>query len=101
MVSWVIVAVVVIAFLIYAKHTGFRYGRVMTMTIAGSLIFFAGTFIFVVVKAGLVQNLDSYNGFVTGIRTYFFWLGNFFTATGDITGNVIKSYASNVTNFSR
>lgn len=101
MVSWVIVAIIVIAFLIYAKYTGFRYGKVVTWVIGGVLTFFVITFIFVTTKADLINRLGTYDGFISGMKFYFLWLGNFLSSTSTITGNAISEFSTNVTNVSR
>jgi len=99
--SWVLIAVVVIALVIFAKATGFRYGKTMTNLIGGVLGFLTITFVWVMIQSGHSSTLDSYSGFVSGVRFYAIWLSTLFTTGAAITGNAIESLAHNVTNISR
>ncbi len=98
MVSWVIVAIVIGAFLIYAKATNFRYSKAVSWTITIVLGFFTLSFIWVVMAAGLSDSLGTYDGFIGGIRVYALWLSTLFSTSASITGHAIEQLAQNVTN---
>ncbi|MCH7568879.1 MAG: hypothetical protein IIA87_05665 [Nanoarchaeota archaeon] len=99
MISWVIIVIVLIALFIFLKTTGFRYGRLVTWIVGVSLVFFIVTFLYTSTKQGL--NLATFDGFVSSISFYFSWLGNFFGTTASITGNTIKDFWTNVSDFSQ
>ena len=99
MVNWLIVGIIVLAFFIFIKTTGFRYGKSITYFVGAILLFFAVTLIYVL--AIFPVELSSFDNITEFVGVYFAWLGNFFSTTSNITGNVIKEYSGNVSNFTR
>jgi Na+/phosphate symporter len=95
MVSWVIIAIIVIAIVVFMKNTGFRYGNFVTYLIGGALIFLIGTFIFVTSDF----DLDTFQGFTDSVKFYALWLGNFVGTGASITGGAVSEAWSNATDY--
>lgn len=94
MVNIVFIALVVLAVFLFFKITSFRYERWWTYLIAIVLIFVLFSF-FKVVNANQID-IDSFEGFMSGAKSYAFWLANFGKTTASITGQATLGW--NVTN---
>lgn len=96
MVNIVFIGIVILAVFLFFKITSFRYERWWTYLIAVLLIFVLFSF-FNVVNSNQID-LDSFEGFMSGAKTYAIWLVNFGKTTASITGKATLGW--NVTNVS-
>lgn len=94
MVNWVFIVLILLAVFLFFKITSFRYERWWTYFIAVLLIFVLFTF-FNVVRSNNID-LNSFEGFMSGTKSYLSWLVNFGKTTASITGKATLGW--NVTN---
>jgi len=86
MVNWIFIALIILAVFLFFKITSFRYERWWTYSIAILLIFVLFSF-FNVVRTNQID-LDSFEGFVSGVKAYAYWIADFGKSTASITGKV-------------
>ena len=84
MVNLVVVGLILVAIFLFFKITAFRYERWWTYLIAILLIFILFSF-FSVVRVNQID-LNSPEGFFSGVKAYAVWLVNFGKTTASITG---------------
>lgn len=87
MVNFVFIGIVLLAFFLFFKITSFRYDRWWAYIIA----VLAVLFIFILFSFYNVVNandidMNSFQGIVSGTKTYTSWLVNFGRTTASITG---------------
>lgn len=87
MINWIIIIILVIVgiFAIKLNHLRHRFFIIILVLIA---LFFYVTVTFVSAKNNVSMN--SYDGFMNGVRVYGGWLANGFQNTKAIVGNSIK-----------
>lgn len=87
MVNFVFIGVVILAFFLFFKITSFRYDRwwaYIIAVLAVMFIFVLFSFYNVVNANGI--DMNSFEGIVSGAKTYTYWLINFGKTTASITG---------------
>jgi ABC-type multidrug transport system permease subunit len=87
MISWILVALVIVALIIFFKTTGVRFGKTWTFMIGILILFIVLTFAYVVLQVG---EIDTFDGFVFAIKAYLSWLGSFFDNAATVGGEVSK-----------
>src|SRR3989344_4734273 len=95
MVNWVFIVIILLAVFLFFKITSFRYEKWWTYSIGILFIFILFSF-FNVVKSNEI-NLNTLEGFLSGLKSYALWLGNFGKTTATITGKAAL-FAWNNTN---
>ncbi len=86
MISWVVVGLIVLVVFIFFKITSFRYERWWTYLIGILLILLLFSF-FSVARANNIQ-VNTLQGFVSGVKSYSLWLVSFGTNAVHVTGQV-------------
>ena len=84
MVNWVFIVVILLAVFLFFKITSFRYEKWWTYSIGILFIFILFSF-FNVVKSNEI-NLNTFEGFLSGLKSYALWLVNFGKTTATLTG---------------
>src|SRR3989344_3116228 len=86
MVNWVFIGIILLAVVLFFKITSFRYEKWWTYSIGILFIFILFSF-FNVVRTNDID-LYTFEGFVSGLKSYAYWVVNFGKTTASITGNV-------------
>ena len=95
MVNWVFIVIILLAIALFFKITSFRYEKWWTYSIGILFVFILFSF-FKVVNSNDI-NLSTFNGFLSGLKSYVLWLVDFGKTTATITGNAAL-FDWNVTN---
>ncbi|GEM_PF-2364398 len=99
MVSWVVIALVILGAMIFFKTTGVRFGRTWTMVIGAIIVFVVVTLGYVITRPGI--NLLTLDGFISAVKIYVFWLQDVFDNLFKITGSATKiDWAVNISKYS-
>ena len=86
MVAWIAIGLIVLAVFVFFKITSFRYERWWTYLIGILLIFVLFSF-FSVTKANDIQ-VNTFQGFVSGVKAYSLWVVSFGKNAAQVTGQV-------------
>ena len=84
--NWVFIGIILLAVVLFFKITSFRYEKWWTYSIGILFIFILFSF-FNVVRTNDID-LYTFEGFVSGLKSYAYWVVNFWKTTATITGNV-------------
>src|SRR3989344_276952 len=84
MVNWVFIAIILLVVFLFFKITSFRYEKWWTYSIGILFIFILFSF-FNVVKSNEI-NLNTFEGFLSGLKSYALWLVYFCKTTATLTG---------------
>ncbi len=84
MVNWVFIVIVLFAIFLFFKITSFRYEKWWTYSIGILFIFMLFSF-FNVVRSNEI-NLNTFEGFVSALKSYAYWIVGFGKPTASITG---------------
>ena len=95
MVNWVFIGLIILAVALFFKITSFRYEKWWTYSIGILFIFILFSF-FNVVRSNDI-NLSTFEGFISGLRSYAYWIVDFGKTTATITGKATL-FDWNVTN---
>ncbi len=100
MINWFIIIILVIAGIFAIKMNHLRH-RVFIIALILVALFFYLTVTFVAARNNV--NMNSYDGFINGIKVYGGWLANGFQNIKAITGNAMKMdwKSTNATFFSK
>ncbi len=95
MVNWVFIVIVLLAIFLFFKITSFRYEKWWTYSIGILFIFILFSF-FKIVKSNEID-LYSFEGFISALKAYAYWIVDFGKTTASITGKA-SLFDWNVTN---
>lgn len=100
MINWIIIIILVVAGIFAIKMNHLRH-RIFIIALIFIALFFYLTVTFVATKNNV--NMNSYDGFMNGVRVYGGWLANGFQNLKIITGNAMKMDwgSTNATFFSK
>lgn len=87
MINWIIIIILVVIGIFAIKMNHLRH-RIFIIVLILIALFFYLTVTFVAAKNSV--NMNSYDGFMSGIRVYGGWLANGFQNMKTIGGNAIK-----------
>ena len=84
---WLLIVAAILAVLFITKLSDKKHKMAMSfLVIAGLFIIIT----FALVARANSVDLWSFNGFFSGVQTYFFWLGHVFDNLRVITGNMVR-----------
>lgn len=95
MVNFVFIGLIILAVFLFFKITSFRYEKWWTYSIGILFIFILFSF-FNVVRSNNID-LNTFEGFISGLKYYASWIVNFGKTTASITGKA-SLFDWNITN---